>query len=207
MTKQRTTHTPKELMDAWGIEVYVDDYGEETIVFNGFQSDHLEGLKKVMDRYGFNVSALHSLITSYAAKPNHELLTARQLLDAYFSGSTIWRRKDDYKENAYVHASAFGVKNMVQNILANPSVYTLTDPNKVTPTIGQELTLEQLHDVEFMRRVTKLEVWNPYGSCKEVYSQGLYWKAEFIKDLSYAITHKHVGWSVTVAEVVEEGGR
>ena len=101
------------------------------------------------------------------------------------------------------------VGNTVESMFKDSSKYSLTDPNKPTPTIGQQLTLGQLHDVEFMRSVRCIEVkrdgdtFSTTGNTYHAHEGYLSLDGDSVA--YYAITHADVGWSVTVADVVEEG--
>ena len=125
--------------------------------------------------------------------------TIKELLDGYLEDEVIFIEGGTVP--LYSKSSSCAVANQLKAFIENPELFTLTDPNKPTPKVGQTLTLEQLHDVEFMRGVKEAEVYNPYTSKSLVLDYVISnWK---IPDIAYAITHKDVGWTVTVAEVVE----
>lgn len=72
-----------------------------------------------------------------------------------------------------------------------------------TPQVGQPLTLEQLHDVEFMRGVSRVKINTPHSRDTYRLVKSYSWGGGDIQNIEYAITHADVGWTVTVTEVVE----
>lgn len=137
----------------------------------------------------------------------HTTHTSKELLDAYNKDVVIcWRTSGD-QITLESDSSPRSTNLMLKFFITSPEEFIILDLGKPQPTIGQELTLEQLHDVEFMRRVKAVTTKSPYqtinSSCTHRQG-GATWGEHPLCLIEYAITHKHVGWSVTVADVVDK---
>jgi len=126
--------------------------------------------------------------------------TKKELLDGYVNGAPLWGPEG--RLFSFSVTTNQGLCSNVRKMLSNPEQFTLTDPrrvsNKSIPKVGEPLTLSQLHDVEFMRGVARLEVESIHAEKPANWVNFSAWSNQAVASLEWAI---ETGLAVTVAEV------
>lgn len=193
-----TNHTPQELLEAWM---------HHKPVFNFAVNERLINFSDCTGKYQNDMIRLFIFNPEQftLTDPNQveEAVAGEALLDAFFSKTLV--RKTDGEAEILCWSKCDNQKKIsaLLGIISNPEWFSIRGNKPVSttqpkrPQVGQALTLENLRDVEFMRRVKRVEWNNPITDSKE-------WVKYFA---NYAIVEIIVpltlGWTVTITEVVE----
>lgn len=129
--------------------------------------------------------------------------TPQELLEAYDTGKSVWLiLQDTYSREIKKPPCQRQDKYITQikEFIKHPEEFTLTDPNQKRPKVGQQLTLENLRDKEFMQEVKQLEIESMHTRKPDILRKFDAWENGAVQFLEWCIK---TDLTVTITEVVE----